>query len=116
MHSSTDTQSARRLPPQWYVDEVAEQEIQDGRANPRFPLFQPVTLHRGVQLLSAFSRDVSETGMGLLHDMPIGGEYKISIEDTDGCCFEMSGIVLWCRPCGQGWYISGVRFCRNEKL
>ena len=71
-------------------------------------------LRRGTQLLSAFSRDVSEGGIGLLHDMPIGGEYTITVQDAAGHEYDLTGEVLWCRPCGQGWYISGVRFCGIE--
>ena len=96
------------------IDQAKDQAAQDNRTEPRFPLFQPVTLHRGSQVLSAFSRDVSETGMGLLHDMPIGGEYTIVVHDTGGREYELTGVVLWCRPCGQGWYISGIHFCRIQ--
>ena len=96
------------------IDRAMDQAAEDDRAEPRFPLFQPVTLRRGSQLLSAFSRDISDTGIGLLHDMPIGGEYTISVHDISGCEYELTGHVLWCRPCGQGWYISGVQFCRIE--
>jgi len=96
------------------IDEAKEQAAQDSRTEARFPLFQPVTLFRGSQLLSAFSRDVSESGMGLLHDMPIGGEYTIHFRDPEGDEFDLNAVVLWCRPCGQGWYISGVRFCRSS--
>lgn len=94
------------------IDQAKDQAALDSRTEARFPLFQPVSLFRGTHLLSAFSRDVSESGMGLLHDMPIGGEYTISVHDATGHQYELTGVVLWCRPCGQGWYISGLRFCK----
>ncbi len=96
------------------IEQAKDQAAEDNRGEQRFPLFQPVTLRRGSQILSAFSRDVSEVGIGLLHDMPIGGKYTISIQDNAGGQYDLPGVVLWCRPCGQGWYISGVGFCRNE--
>lgn len=97
------------------IEHAKDEAQKDDRAQPRYPLFQPVTLRRGLQCLSAFSRDISESGIGLLHDMPIGGEYKIAIRDGFGCEYELTGEVLWCRPCGQGWYLSGVRFCRVQR-
>ena len=97
------------------IEHAKDEAQKDDRAQPRFPLFQPVSLRRGLQCLSAFSRDISEVGIGLLHDMPIGGEYTISIRDGFGADYELAGEVLWCRPCGQGWYISGVRFCRVQR-
>ena len=114
MRTPTHDQAALQPRIARLIDLAQVQAAHDDRAEPRFPLFQPVTLRRGSQLLSAFSRDVSELGIGLLHDMPIGGEYTISILDPAGCGYELTGIVLWCRPCGQGWYISGMRFCRLE--
>ncbi|MCE9527007.1 MAG: PilZ domain-containing protein [Planctomycetales bacterium] len=93
------------------MDLAKDQAAQDSRTEPRVPLFQPVMLRRGTHYLSAFSRDISEAGIGLLHDMPIGGEYTITVQDTAGRQYDLTGAVLWCRPCGQGWYISGMRFC-----
>lgn len=105
---------AQRTRVERLIEHAQDEAQKDNRVGPRFPLFQPVTLRRGVQCLSAFSRDISETGLGLLHDMPIGGEYVIAICDGFGCEYELAGEVLWCHPCGQGWYISGVRFCQIE--
>ena len=28
----------------------------------------------------------------------------------------ITGVVMWCRPCGQGWYLSGVRFSRVQEM
>ena len=98
------------------IEHAKDEAQKDDRAQPRYPLFQPVTLRRGLQCLSAFSRDISERGIGLLHDMPIGGEYTIAIRDGFGRDYELAGEVLWCRPCGQGWYISGVQFCRVHQV
>ncbi|MFN0019060.1 MAG: PilZ domain-containing protein [Pirellulaceae bacterium] len=113
---STTLQDQAALQPriERLLEMAKDQVAQDSRTEPRIPLFQPVMLHRGTQFLSAFSRDVSEAGIGLLHDMPIGGEYTITVQDATGREYDLTGAVLWCRPCGQGWYISGVRFCRIE--
>lgn len=108
-HKTVSRPSIDRL-----IDHAQVQAAQDDRQGQRFPLFQPVMLRRGARLMSAFSRDISENGIGLLHDMPIGGEYTISIHDPAGCKYELTGVVLWCHPCGQGWYISGMQFCRVE--
>ena len=115
--SSRSTMNANSFIPlqsrvQLLIEHAKDEAQKEERSLPRYPLFQPVSLRRGLQCLSAFSRDISEIGIGLLHDMPIGGEYIIAICDGFGVEYELAGEVLWCRPCGQGWYISGIRFCR----
>ena len=107
-----------QLPPrvELLIEQAKDQAAQDKRTEQRYPFFQPVTLRRGSQHLAAFSRDISESGMGLLHDMPIGGEYTIAVHDPDGCAYDLTGVVMWCRSCGQGWYLSGVRFSRVQEV
>ena len=49
-------------------------DFNERRSEPRHPFFAPVTLRvveRPSQLLSAFSREISQSGIGLLHNMPI---------------------------------------------
>ena len=93
-------------------DEKAERG--ERRDHTRQPFFGPVTIvvpENGKQRdYSCFSRDISPTGIGLLHNMPFEcGEVTLTVQRQSGdVCFR--GEIIWCRPCGEGWYLSGVRF------
>ena len=84
------------------------------RQSRRFPFFQPVTIdtrEAGATCLSAFSRDISAWGIGLLLNSPLKLQMvnlKIHFgEDED---VSVAGFVRWCQPCGQGWYLAGISF------
>lgn len=86
----------------------------DRREIERHPFFHPVTITRMAgepQNLSAYSRDISAGGMGLLHNMPLAtGDVTLTIQDNAGDSARLSGEIMWCRPCGEGWFTSGMRF------
>ncbi len=90
------------------------EEQLERRGEPRHPFFRPVSVHiEGPprRQFSAFSREISKTGMGLLHNMPLEpGEMTLAILGPVGevCRFRMQ--LIWCRPCGEGWYLSGGQF------
>lgn len=88
-------------------------DLDNRRSANRFPFYQPVSVSPGLDgklLFSAFSRDISETGIGLLHHMPLeGGNVRLKIERPNGNCIVPAKIV-WCRPAGAGWYMSGAVF------
>lgn len=86
------------------------------RSTPRHPCFAPVGLTpcgNARQRLSAFSRDVSRDGVGLLHVMPIerGEIYALVLQHPAGELRQQAQ-VMWCRPAGEGWYVSGLRFVK----
>jgi hypothetical protein len=84
----------------------------DRRAEVRYAFFRPVSLelddgHR----YSAFTREISETGIGLIHNMDVPeGEIEISIRSDCGYSIRVRTRIVWCQACGEGWYISGGRF------
>jgi hypothetical protein len=95
------------------LDEARQAENSDRRVAPRQPYFQPVTIvtQDRKQKLSAFSREISSSGIGLLHYMPImPGEVTLTISSPVGTAFRVRTEIVWCRPCGEGWYLSGGRF------
>ncbi len=60
---------------------------------------------------SAFSRDISAIGMGLLHSRPMAAKPVIvEIPSPDNVVLSVGATIRWCRPCGEGWYISGASF------
>jgi hypothetical protein len=86
----------------------------DRRQDDRQAFFAPFTIAplADPQLrYSAFSRDVSATGIGLLHDMPlnVGALCVLRLHDCD-TKFIRPAEVMWCRAAGEGWYLSGWRF------
>ncbi len=95
---------------------LVEQKAKTGerRASQRVPFFRPVNLaiEDGGQMreFSCFSRDVSLDGIGLLHNMPLeSGSVLISIAGESRLT-RIHGEIVWCKPCGEGWYLSGAEF------
>ncbi len=94
------------------VIEAMHEDRQDQRAEVRFPLFRPVmvSLANG-QSYSAFSREISTSGMGLIHNYELPpSEVELSICSEEGYSVKVRTQIIWCRACGEGWYISGGRF------
>ena len=84
----------------------------DRRNEVRYAFFRPVTieLDNGPNY-SAFTREISETGMGLIHKMNLDeGEVEISIRSDSGYSIRVRTQIVWCESCGDGWYISGGQF------
>ena len=110
--TQTDDTQIRRTIKRLLDEEKAE--TGERRANMREPFFGPVTVvvrENGEQrTYSCFSRDISPTGIGLLHNMPLeSGKVTLAILRQSGDV-HLRGEIMWCRPCGEGWYLSGVRF------
>ena len=84
------------------------------RVDPRYAFFTTVTLRPSSspeQIISAFSREISCSGIGLLHAAPIFAhesyEVDIRIEEVR---VRRNARAVWCRPVGDGWFLSGCRF------
>jgi hypothetical protein len=89
--------------------------LNDRRDKQRHPFFRPVTVCilglDGVSI-EGFSRDISETGLGLLTLIPLPTvKVSLGLEEPDGDTFRIVGDVVWTEPCGKGWYTSGINFC-----
>lgn len=81
------------------------------RETVRYSFFRPVTIHVGTTSFSAFSREVSERGIGLLHSAELQpGDVEITIPTEQGYSVRIRTNLLWCHACGEGWYISGGEF------
>jgi hypothetical protein len=94
------------------IDEWQASEKYDRRGiSPRHPFFRPVGVCVDGCKLSAFSRDMSESGIGLLHcfELPLG-EREIIISSAKGYSVSVLTRIVWCKPCGEGWYLSGAEF------
>ena len=89
-------------------------DLPDRRNEDRRPFFRPVSITlRGaeVEKLSAFSREISNTGIGLLHNLEVKpGETVITIYNGDANPVYMRARILWCKAAGEGWYLSAAQF------
>ena len=89
-------------------------DFQDRRAAERHAFFAPVSIIAPTAhslLLSAFSRDVSQDGIGLLHffRMEPGAMCELCIGQSD-VKIRLRAEVMWTKPAGEGWFTSGWRF------
>src|SRR5690349_2367933 len=67
------------------VTEARDNERKEARDTLRYAFFRPVVIHDGTERLSGFSREVSETGIGLLHRASLAaGEVQIAIPTEQG--------------------------------
>ena len=92
----------------------ANQSGIERRTAAREPFFRPVTvtlMQTEAQQFSCFSKDISATGIGLLHCMPLPlGEVTLAIRSEAGEPVHIKSELVWCRFCGAGWYLSGALF------
>ena len=94
----------------------ARESNAERRSHGRTPLFKPVILRMGEDFSvrhAAFTRDISPTGVGLLHSFPIEpAEVMLTTQLHNRETIELIVDVTWCMSCGEGWYISGGAFNR----
>jgi len=83
----------------------------DDRHEPRYAFLRSVTLRVGDQFRAGFSREISRTGIGFLHnfEMPLE-EIEASIPTDQGNDVRIHVQIRWKQPVGAGWYISGGEF------
>ena len=96
------------------IQEILAIPPADRRTEQRVPYFAPVAIHLadapGVSL-SAFSKDISLSGIGLVHVMPVkAGRVQIALTLPSGRTVKLPTEIMWCRHHGNGWYTSGGRF------
>ncbi len=100
------------------ITEASTVKHVEQRKEERYSFSQPVTLegeNAPMRQVSAFSREVSRSGIGLLHfEQIMPGRYVATIQCPDGEPARIPTEILWCRPCGQGWFLSGGRFLNAE--
>ena len=102
------------------LSNMIEELILDARKNERrerlpkerYNFFRPVSIRTADdRCYSAFSREISPVGIGLLHDVALTpGQIECRISSPLGCPISVPLEIIWCQPCGEGWYISGGEF------
>jgi hypothetical protein len=94
------------------IVEAQNAENRDRRRDVRYAFFRPVSIEvEDGHQYSAFSREISAAGIGLIHDIDLSDrEVEITISSEQGYSIRVRCRILWCQPCGEGWYISGGKF------
>ena len=93
--------------------ESKQMEHVERRAELRHPflgLVSVTSMETGKGLISAFSREISRSGIGLLHYKELRpGPVLLTLTSPAGTKLEVVTDILWCRPMGEGWFVSGGR-------
>lgn len=94
------------------IVEAQSKENKDRRRDVRYAFFRPVSIDvDGGQRYSAFSREISSSGIGLIHNVELSnGEVEITVSSESGYSIRVRCKIMWCQPCGEGWFISGGKF------
>jgi hypothetical protein len=91
--------------------EAHQDNLRERRSAARHPFFRPVTIRGQGPECVAFSREISTVGIGLLHNVELKqGDHELTITNKRGHVIRVRARIVWCQPCGDGWYISGGQF------
>ena len=93
------------------LESIEKADSENLRDSERLELSVPaeVTTSRG-NVVSAMTREISRTGIGLLHRGSIGpGEVVVRMA-SESREFAYRVLLEWCRPCENGMFMSGGRF------
>jgi hypothetical protein len=93
------------------LESIQPSEESHNREAERIELSVPaeVVTARG-NTISAMTREISRTGIGLVHKGSITpGEVRVKLA-SDTREFEYSVRIEWCQPCETGMFLSGGRF------
>ena len=82
------------------------------RSELRYAFFRPISIEMDDgQKYSAFTREISEASIGLLHNIDLNDrEVEITSPSDGGYSIRVRTRIVWCQACGEGWYISGGQF------
>lgn len=89
----------------------------DARTEVRFPFFQKASILVDGTRYAAFTREISDSGLGLLQKVQVmPGEIEVAMQTKGRCSIRARVQIIWCEPCGHGWFISGGQFVGSAKL
>ena len=99
------------------LDSIGKSDCTNLRSSERLELSVPAEIktQRG-NTVSAVTREISRTGIGLLHRGSVAlGEVTVRMA-SESRQFEYQVQLEWCTPCDNGMSMSGGKFivCKNE--
>lgn len=98
------------------LESIEQADGDNSRETERLDLSVPaeVTTGRG-NVVSAMTREISRSGVGLLHRGSIRpGEVTVRMA-SESRQFEYRVLIEWCDPCENGMFISGGRFLKQPE-
>lgn len=92
----------------------------ENRSAHRDSLVLPISIQmrESQETLSAFSRNVSATGIGVITQDPIDDKSvaSLKIAKLDGEVLTVLAECRWSKPYGKSWYLSGWQFISLQRL
>ncbi|MEQ9406165.1 MAG: PilZ domain-containing protein [Fuerstiella sp.] len=97
------------------LESIGKPDVSNLRTHERLELSVPAEVRTGRgNTVSAMTREISRTGIGLLHRGSVAtGEATVRMA-SETREFEYRVLLEWCHPCDNGMFISGGRFLPNE--
>ncbi len=93
------------------LEGIGKVEGTNERANERLELSVPAEIRtRRGNTISAMTREISRTGIGLLHRGSISPGDVVVRMASDTREFQYTVRIEWCSPCDNGMFMSGGRF------
>lgn len=95
---------------------IEESQHFDGleqRQHARYPYFRPVaiTLDHGERHVFGLTREITRFNISLLHRSSLEpGKVTVTMRSESGYAITIPMMIVWCRPCGTHWYLSGGHF------
>ena len=97
-----------------FLREDIEYQRTENRTSHRESLVRRVVIDygSGKGTIDAFSRNISNTGIGVITDEFISDRSTatLTIERLDGTSVKILAECRWCKPYGKKWQISGWQF------
>ncbi len=91
--------------------EAHQDNLRDRRSAARYPFFRRLAIRGEDASVIIFSREISTIGLGLFHNVELTpGEVELLIPSKRGYSIRVRTRIVWCQPCGEGWFISGGQF------
>ena len=105
------------------VTELLDEEKQFNRTERRAVGRESLVRPASVELrpenteIPGFTKDISPAGVGLLTEGEVkeGQRGKIVINKMRGVPVKIIAEARWCRPFGNGWYLSGWKFIQVSR-
>ena len=95
------------------LSETQRSRLSERRTEPRHPFVRPVKVHfpHG-PTMSAFSKDISAQGIGIVCDaaIEVSSLATLEIHSTSGAPVILRSEARWCDPFGKGWFLVGWKF------
>lgn len=97
------------------LESIGKPEVTNLRTNERLELSVPAEIKTGRgNTISAMTREISRTGIGLLHRGSVStGETTVRMA-SETREFEYRVMIEWCHPCDNGMFMSGGRFLSSD--